>query len=267
VNYVGNHAKSLHVSVRDSLKKLRTSYVDILYVHLWEYSTSVEEVMNALHTLVVQGKVLYLGISGAPAWVVVKANQYAKYHGKSPFVIYQGRWSVFDRSLERDIIPMARSEGLAIAPWGVLGAGKVRTDAEEERRRESGEKGCTLFDRNWERTEEERKVCLVLEDIAKEVGVDSVAAVAIAYHLLKTPYVFPIVGGRKVEQLRENLQALDITLTPEQMNRIESTKPFEPDFSYYVYKNCLDDAWPVKMAAYIDRVPSQQAIRPSNDTS
>ena len=195
VNYIGNHAKSLHLSIRDSLKKLRTSYVDILYVHFWEYSTSVEEVMDALHTLVVQGKVLYLvraasqpcsyflffdgrrqGISGAPAWVVVKANQYAKYHGKSPFVIYQGRWCVFDRSFERDIIPMARSEGLAIAPWGVLSGGKVRTDAEEERRRESGEKGNTLFDPNWERTEEERKVCLVLEDIAKEVGVDSITS-------------------------------------------------------------------------------------------
>ena len=71
---------------------------------------------------------------------------------------------------------MARSEGLAIAPWGVLGAGKVRTDAEEERRRESGEKGNTLFDKNWERTEEERKVCLVLEDIAKEVGAHSITA-------------------------------------------------------------------------------------------
>ncbi|KAI9442874.1 NADP-dependent oxidoreductase domain-containing protein [Lactarius psammicola] len=267
VNYVGNHAKSLHVSVRDSLKKLRTSYIDILYVHFWEYSASVEEVMDALHSLVIQGKVLYLGISGAPAWVVVKANQYAKYHGKSPFVIYQGRWSVFDHSLVRDIIPMARSEGLAIAPWGVLGAGKVRTDVEEERRRESGEKGCTLFDQNWERTEEERKVCLVLEDIAKEVGVTSITAVAIAYHLLKTPYVFPIIGGRKVEQLRENLQALDISLTPEQMNRIESTKPFEPDFSYSVFANSLDDAWPVKMAAHTERVPSQQVIRPSGEAS
>ena len=108
--------------------------------------------------------------------MVVKANQSAKYHGKSPFVIYQGRWSVFDHSIVRGIIPMARSEGLAIAPWGVLGAGKVRTDVEEERRRESGEKGCTLFDQNWERTEEERKVCLVLEDIAKEVGVTSITA-------------------------------------------------------------------------------------------
>jgi len=236
-------------------------------VHFWEYSTSVEEVMDALHALVIQGKVLYLGISGAPAWVVVKANQYAKYRGKSPFVIYQGQWSVFDRSVERDIIPMARSEGLAIAPWGVLGAGKVRTDAEEERRRKSGEKGNTLFEKNWERTEEERKVCLVLEDIAKEVGAHSITAVAIAYHLQKTPYVFPIVGGRKVEQLRENLQALDISLTPEQMNRIENTKPFEPDFSHSVFMNSLDGAWLVKMTAHIDRVPSEQVIRPSRDAS
>lgn len=267
VNYVGNHAKSLHVSFRDSLIKLRTSYVDILYVHFWEYTTSVEEVMDALHTLVIQGKVLYLGITGAPAWVVVKANQYAKYHGKSPFVIYQGRWCVFDRSLEREIIPMARSEGLAIAPWGVLGAGKVRTDAEEERRRESGEKGSTLFSPNWERTEEERKVCLVLEEIAKEVGVASITAVAIAYHLLKTPYVFPIIGGRRVEQLRENLQALDISLTPEQINRIESTKPFEPDFAHRIFINSLADPWTVTSAAHMDRVPHQQAIRPSSEAS
>ncbi|KAH9058233.1 Aldo/keto reductase [Lactarius vividus] len=267
VNYVGNHAKSLHISFRDSLKKLRTSYIDILYVHFWEYTTSVEEVMDALHTLIIQGKVLYLGITGAPAWVVVKANQYAKYNGKSPFVIYQGRWCVFDRSLERDIIPMARSEGLAIAPWGVLGAGKVRTDAEEERRRETNEKGSTLFSPNWERTEEERKVCLVLEDIAKEVGVTSITAVAIAYHLLKTPYVFPIIGGRKVEHLRENLQALDISLTPEQINRIESAKPFDLDFSHRVFINSLVDPWTIASAAHIDRVPHQQAIRPSSEAS
>ncbi|KAI9442879.1 Aldo/keto reductase, partial [Lactarius psammicola] len=235
VNHVGNHAKSLHISVHDSLKKLRTSYIDILYVHFWDYSTSVEEVMDALHSLVIQGKVLYLGVSGAPAWVVVKANHYAKYRGKSLFVIYQGWWCVFDHSLVRDIIPIGRSEGLAIAPWGVLGAGKVRTDAEEERRRESGENCCTLFDQNWERTEEEMGMCLVLEDTAKEIEATSITAVAIAYHLLNTPYVFPIVGSRKAEQLRENLQALDISLTPEQMNRIESTKPFEPDFSYSVF--------------------------------
>ncbi|KAH9166993.1 arylalcohol dehydrogenase [Lactarius sanguifluus] len=176
VNYSGNNTKSLHVSVEASLKKLRTTYIDLLYVHWWDYATSVEEVMNSLHVLVQQGKVLYLGISDTPAWVVSKANQYAKDHGKTPFSIYQGNWSIFDRSFERDIIPMARSEGLALAPWGVLGAGKIRTNAEEARRKESGEKGRMIFSANWERTPEQKQVCDVLEEIGKEVGTESITS-------------------------------------------------------------------------------------------
>ena len=116
--------------------------------------------MNSLHTLINQGKVLYLvsrftyasvhrtgrndivqGISDAPAWVVTKANTYARDHGKTPFVIYQGLWSILKRDFERDIIPMAVDQGMALAPWGVLGGGRIRTDAEEQRRRETGEKG------------------------------------------------------------------------------------------------------------------------------
>jgi len=115
-NFGGNSVKSLHVSLEDSLKKLRTSYVDILYVHWWDYDTTIEEGMNALHHLVATRKVLYLGISDAPAWVVSQANQYAKDHGKTPFVIYQGAWNVMDRAFERDIIPMARSLGTRIHP-------------------------------------------------------------------------------------------------------------------------------------------------------
>ena len=109
-----------------------------------------------------------------------KANQYAKDHGKTPFSIYQGKWSALDRSFERDIIPMARAEGLALAPWDVLGGGKIRSDAEEARRRETGEKGRTTIAPNWERTEEERKVCLILEGVAKEVGVESVTSGGLA---------------------------------------------------------------------------------------
>jgi aryl-alcohol dehydrogenase-like predicted oxidoreductase len=111
---------------------------------------------------------------------VPKANQYAKDHGKTPFSIYQGKWSALERSFERDIIPMARAEGLALAPWDVLGGGKIRSDAEEARRRETGEKGRSIFGPNWERTEEERKVCLVLEEVAKEVGVESITSGALA---------------------------------------------------------------------------------------
>ena len=120
----------MHISVEASLKKLRTSYIDIFYVHWWDWETSIEEVMNGLHMLVQQGKVLYLvgleiildildfsdhitlqGISDSPAWIVSQANQYARDHGKTPFVIYQGQWNVMQRSFERDIIPMCRAHG------------------------------------------------------------------------------------------------------------------------------------------------------------
>ena len=111
-----------------------------------------------------------------------KANQYAKDHGKTPFSIYQGKWSALDRSFERDIIPMARAEGLALAPWDVLGGGKIRSDAEEARRREAGEKGRTTLGADWERTEEERNVCLVLEGIAREVGVESITSGMLALY-------------------------------------------------------------------------------------
>ena len=99
------------ISVDASLKKLRTHYIDILYLHWWDYTTSVEEVMNSLHNLVTQGKVLYLGVSDTPAWVVSKANNYAKMSGKTQFVIYQGEWSVLCRDVERDILPMCREFG------------------------------------------------------------------------------------------------------------------------------------------------------------
>jgi aryl-alcohol dehydrogenase-like predicted oxidoreductase len=112
VLYTGNNVKSMYISLEASLKKLRTSYVDIFYVHWWDWVTSIEEVMNGLHTLVQQGKVLYLGVSDTPAWVVSQANQYARDHGKTPFVIYQGLWNVMDRAIERDIVPMCKAQGI-----------------------------------------------------------------------------------------------------------------------------------------------------------
>ncbi|KAF8166359.1 NADP-dependent oxidoreductase domain-containing protein [Mycena galopus ATCC 62051] len=217
VNYTGNN-------------KLRTTYIDILYVHWWDWETGVEEVMNGLHNLVVQGKVLYLGVSDTPAWVVSEANRYARDHGKTPFVIYQGKWNVLDRSFEREIIPMARAHGLALAPWGVVGFGKFRTDAEEEHRRATGERGRTAFHPQWERNEDERKISKALEKVAGEVGTKSITAVAIAYVMAKVPYCFPILGGRKVEHLMSNIEALDISLSSEQIAYLESVVPFDPGF-------------------------------------
>jgi hypothetical protein len=120
--------------------------------------------------------------------------------------------------------------GLALAPWNVLAGGKLRTDEEEERRRQTGEKGRTLTNPNWERNETEKAMSAALEKVAKEVGAKHVTAVAIAYLMQKTPYVFPIIGGRKVEQLEANMESLAISLTPEHMKYLESIVPFDIGF-------------------------------------
>lgn len=109
-NFGGNNAKGMKHSVEASLKKLQTDYIDLLWVHWWDYSTSIEEVMYYLNDLVVSGKVIYLGISDTPAWIVSKANEFARAHHLRPFVVYQGQWSAADRDFERDIIPMCKSE-------------------------------------------------------------------------------------------------------------------------------------------------------------
>ncbi|KAI1484488.1 putative aryl-alcohol dehydrogenase Aad14 [Biscogniauxia mediterranea] len=228
VNACGNHKRSLHMSVRDSLKKLQTDWIDILYLHWWDWTTSIEEVMDSLHILVQQGKVLYLGISDSPAWVVSAANTYARAHGKTPFSVYQGQWNVMRRDFERDIIPMARYFGMALAPWDVLGQGKFKTRKEIEERRARGEGLRSMF--GPEQTEAEIRTSEALAKVAAEHGIESVTAIAIAYVLAKYPYVFPIVGGRKVSHLQDNIQALKIKLTEEQIAYLESVNPFDLGF-------------------------------------
>ncbi|KAI0668879.1 aryl-alcohol dehydrogenase [Trametes maxima] len=263
-HYVGNNMKSLRLSVEASLKKLRTSYIDILDLHLWDYDTSVEEVMSGLHHLVASRKVLYLGVSDTSAWIVSKANMYARMSGKTPFVIYQGAWNVLQRDFERDIIPMARAEGMALAPWNVLAAGKIRTDAEDEKRRNTEEKGRMLAGTDWERNEDERRVSRVLEEIAREVGAKSIQAVAIAYLMQKVPYVFPLVGGRKVEHLLGNMEALEVSLTECHIKKIEDAVPFDPGFPHGMIGNGTQYQPLFTSAGHFDKWPLPQPIRPSH---
>ncbi|PPQ85282.1 hypothetical protein CVT25_010054 [Psilocybe cyanescens] len=262
--YSGNSAKSMHISVEESLKKLRTSYIDLFYLHFWDWDTSFEEVMKSMHTLILQGKVLYLGISNTPAWIVSKANQYARDHGLTPFVIYQGYWSILDRSFEREIIPMARSEGMALAPYGVLGTGKIRTDEEEERRRANGEHGRTVFDPNWERTDHEKAVCKALEQVAAEVGAKNITSVAIAYVMQKTTYVFPIIGGRKVEHMLANAEALKISLTKEQIQYLESVSPFDPGFPNWMIGDGSGRSVTLQAFFINEPRPTAEPLRPGN---
>lgn len=228
VNYSGNHKRSIYMSVRDSLKKLQTEWIDILYLHWWEYTTSIEEVMDSLHILVEQGKVLYLGISDSPAWVVAAANTYARAQGKTPFSIYQGRWNVLHRDMEREIIPMARHFGMALAPWDVLGGGKFQSRKALEERKKNNEALRSIM--GGGQSDEEARMSDALCKVAAEHGIESPTTIALAYVVSKYPYVFPIIGGRKVEHLYDNIKALSIKLTDKQIEYLESVKPLDMGF-------------------------------------
>ncbi|CAI4412598.1 BAQ_1a_G0016520.mRNA.1.CDS.1 [Saccharomyces cerevisiae] len=252
-NYCGNHKRSLHVSVRDSLRKLQTDWIDILYVHWWDYMSSIEEVMDSLHILVQQGKVLYLGVSDTPAWVVSAANYYAKSHGKTPFSIYQGKWNLLNRDFERDIIPMARHFGMALAPWDVMGGGRFQSKKAMEERRKNGE-GIRSFVGASEQTDAEIKISEALAKVAEEHGTESVTAIAIAYVRSKAKNVFPLVGGRKIEHLKQNIEALSIKLTPEQIEYLESIIPFDVGFP----ANFIgDDPAVTKKASFLTAMSAQ----------
>ncbi|KAG6853304.1 hypothetical protein C0991_005313 [Blastosporella zonata] len=152
---------------------------------------------------------------------------------------------------------------MALAPWNVLAAGKFRTDAEEEARRLSGEHGRKMVGDNWERNEKERTISAALEKVANEVGTKHITAVAIAYLLQKTPYVFPIIGGRKVEHLLGNIEALDITLTPEQIHYLESVIPFDIGFPGNFVGTGAGQPWLMASAATFAPPLILQAHRPA----
>lgn len=218
----GNNAKSLRTSVDASLKKLQIEYIDIFYLHWWDFTTSIPEVMLSLNDLIHQGKVIYLGVSDTPAWIVSKANEYARNHGLRQFVVYQGLWNAAHRDFERDILGMCAAEGMGIAPWGALGSGQFKSSKQREQGDAEGRKFGGA-------TEKEIKVSNALEEIANAKST-AITSVALAYVMHKAPYVFPIVGGRKIEHLKGNIDALGLELSEEDIAKIEGAADFDLGF-------------------------------------
>lgn len=182
--------------------------------------------MHNLNDLVVSGKVLYLGISDTPAWVVSKANQYARDHGLRQFVVYQGKWNAAMRDVERDIMPMCRDEGMGLIAYGTVGQGRFQTKAAfvEREVNNPGRAGKPP-------TALEKAVSKVLEILAEDKCTE-LSCIAIAYCMQKAPYVFPLLGVRKVEHLTVNLGALSMSLSEEDIERIESVSNFDPGFPH-----------------------------------
>lgn len=219
-NAGGNHRKNLVRALETSLRRLRTDYVDLLWLHMWDGMTPVEEVVRALDDLVSSGKVLYVGLSDTPAWVVSRAVTLAHQYGWSPFVAVQGPYSIADRDVERELLPMARDLGLAFTPWGMLegGAltGKYLEDGDEPRRYESGGPKTNAMARE-------------VISVAEETGATP-AQIAIAWVRAQPWHLVPIVGARSERQLRENLRALEVELSPGQIERLDAVSDFRLGF-------------------------------------
>lgn len=184
--------------------------------------TSIPELMHSLNQLVLSGKVLYLGISDTPAWVVAKCNEYARQNGLRQFSVYQGWWNAAKRDFERDILPMCKDEGMGLCPWGVLGSGNFKAKGIVK---EGGRNFAVT------QTSNDEKVSEVLEKIANKKNT-LITSVAMAYVLHKAPYVFPICGGRKVEHLEGNIEALKLELSDEDIDEIEKAYPFDIGFPH-----------------------------------
>ena len=211
-NAGGNHRKSLVRSLEQSLRRLRTDYVDLLWLHMRDATTPIEEAVRALDDQVRLGKVLYVGISDSPAWVAAQANTISDLRGWSPFVALQIPYSVASRDPERELLPMAASLGLAVVPWGILGAGILTGKPAEERRWPE--------DRVGAQTE---SLVELLRRIAAEHDATP-AQVAIAW-LLRSPApptIVPIVGARTESQLVENLGALELRLAEEERRELDA---------------------------------------------
>lgn len=227
-NFSGNHRKNMMQAVEASLERLGTDYVDLYWVHAWDGMTPAEEVMRGLDDLVRQGKVLYIGVSDTPAWVASRSNMLADLRGWTPFVALQVRYSLIDRTAERDLLPMARALDLAVTPWSILGAGTLSGKYARGQRPEQGRarEGAAKDARNL-------AIADLLAEVADELGCSSSQA-AIAWVRQQRGVIVPLLGARTADQLRDNLGALEVTLSDEQLSRLDAaTKPelgFPHDF-------------------------------------
>jgi aryl-alcohol dehydrogenase-like predicted oxidoreductase len=228
-NAAGNARKNLRASLETSLRRLRTDHLDLYWVHMWDRATPIEETMRALDDAVRAGKILYVGISDTPAWVVSRANTMAVLRDWSPFVALPGPYNQLQRAGERELLPMAEGLGLGVTVWSPLAGGVLSGKYTGAAGGADGPvpSGVRLDPNSVDARA--HAVARAVREIADERGATP-AQVAIAWTMTRSPAIHPIIGARRVDQLRDNLGALAVDLTPEDRARLESAAPFEPGF-------------------------------------
>jgi aryl-alcohol dehydrogenase-like predicted oxidoreductase len=219
----GSGRKSIVSACENSLRRLQTDYIDLYWLHAWDENTPMEETMATLEDLVRSGKVRYLGVSDTPAWKIVEANLTARFRGWSAFIGLQIEYSLLERSVEQELVPMALEFGLGITPWsplksGVLSGKYTRKNAGQIKADRSAFVDSVLNDKTYALVDE-------LEVIAK-AHETTVARVALAWVQGQPGVASTIIGARRLAQLEDNVKALDVKLSPDELERLDAlTKP------------------------------------------
>jgi aryl-alcohol dehydrogenase-like predicted oxidoreductase len=239
-NSGGNHRKNIVQSVDKSLRRLRTEYIDLYWLHVWEFRTPVEEVMRAVDDLVRAGKVLYFGLSDTPAWKVAQAHTLAGLRGWTGISAIQIEYSLIERTVERELLPMARELGIGVTPWSPLGAG-VLTGKYLDNPEGDGE-GTRAKAAQRRLNERNNAIASAVCEVAQASGY-SAAEVALAWLLRQRGVTSPIIGARTVEQLRDNLGCLQCELSDEQLTKLNEVSAIEPGFpNHFIYNPNIQQA-------------------------
>jgi len=221
-NASGNNRKNMMRSVEESLKRLKTDFIDLFYLHIWDDITPIDEVMRGMDDLVRQGKVNYIAISDTPAWIISKGNTLAELMGWSQFVALQVEYSLIARTPERDLIPMAKHFGMTVTPWAPLGGGVLTGKYIRGEQGRIKPESKRLNDRAVEITK-------TVIAIADELGV-SPGNVALKWTMQQGFSCIPIVGATKLSQLEDNLKTVNVTLSDEQLKRLNDASAIELGF-------------------------------------
>jgi len=228
VNASGNNRKNLIRSVEASLKRLNTEFIDVLYLHTWDFLTPVDEVLRGLDDLVRQGKINYAAISDTPAWVVAQANTMATLMGWSKFIGLQIEYSLLQRTPERELLPMAKHYGMTVLPWAPLAGGALTGKYLRGDRGRLKEGSNRLNERSERITKE-------VIAVADELGVPP-SQVALKWTMQKDFQCIPIVGATKLSQLEDNLQSINVALPDEAVERLNTISAIELGFPHDFFK-------------------------------
>jgi aryl-alcohol dehydrogenase-like predicted oxidoreductase len=234
-NASGSHRKSLVQSVSASLKRLNSSYIDLLWVHFWDSMTPVEELMRSLDDLVRSEKILYVGISDAPAWFISQANTLAELRGWSPFVGIQIMYSLIERTPERELLPMAKALDIGVTAWSPLGGGVLsgkynnnrQSEHEAKRFRDDNPMSAVFVNKK------NLSIADEVQTIAKETGrTPSQVALNWIRQQKDRGVIIPIIGTRTETQIKDNLGCLDFELTSNHMDRLDEISKIQLGFPH-----------------------------------